>query len=82
MIHVNLNQYLMIPTHQYEISKVYNWVSVNNMLFNDSRFTHISFSPSKNHLNISYKNPSIELIINSVSTKDLGIIVSEDFQFS
>ena len=56
-------------TLQSDLSKVYT--SVNNMLFNDSKFTHIS-----------YKNSSNELIINSVSTKDLGITVSEDLQFS
>ena len=67
---------------QSDPSKVYIWALVNNMLFNDSKFTHISFSESKHQPNISYKNLSNEHKLNSDSTKYLGIIVSEDLQFN
>ena len=69
-------------TLQSDLSKAYTWASVNNI--NDSKFSHISFSASKNHTNTLYNNPSNELIINSDYTKDLGIsiTVSENLQFS
>ena len=69
---------------QSDVNKIYNWASTNNMLFNNSKCSHSSYSFSKqSYKNIMiYINPIGNAIDNYDLTKDVGIIVDEDLNFS
>ena len=67
---------------QSDLKKIPNWASSNNMIFNDSKFSHISYSYGKQSSKNKYFNPSQNLLFNCESTKDLGITVNEDLHLS
>ena len=69
---------------QNDLDNIYTWASVNNMVFNDSKFQHMSYHhqlqhKSSNHI---YLSPSMNIINSSDHTRDLGITVSSDCSFN
>ena len=49
---------------QYDLDNIYTWASVNNMVFNDSKFQHMSYHHQLQHrsCNHIYLSPSMNII--------------------
>ena len=68
---------------QNDSDNIYSWASVNNMVFNDSKFQHMSYHQlqhrSCNHI---YLSPSMNIINSNDHTRDFGITMSGDCSFN
>ena len=67
---------------QIDLNSVYDWVHVNNMVFNDHKFNYVSFDGSITQCGSNvYNNPNMEIISPSMNVLDLGIYTSGDCTF-
>ena len=66
------------------LDNIYSWASVNNMVFNDSKFQHMSYHHQLQHRssNHMYLSPSMNIINSNDHTRDLGITISGDCSFN
>ena len=69
---------------QNDLDNIYSWASVNNMVFNDSKFQHMSYHHQLQHrsCNHIYLSPSMNIINSNNHTRDLGITMSGDCSFN
>ena len=69
---------------QNDLDNIYSWASVNNMVFNDSKFQHMSYHHQLQHrsCNHIYLSPSMNIINSNDHTRDLGITMSGDCSFN
>ena len=69
---------------QNDLDNIYTWASVNNMVFNDSKFQHMSYHHQLQHrsCNHIYLSPSMNIIKSNDYIRDLGITMSGDCSFN
>ena len=79
----HINNDLDREEHQNNLDKLYKWQLDNNMLFNNSKFVHMSFGTNTESRNESfYLNPENEVITQADNARDLGIIFESNLSFS
>ena len=68
---------------QNDLDNINTWALVNNMVFNDSKFQHMSYHHQLQHRssNHIYLRPSMNIINSSDHTRYLGITMSGDGSF-
>ena len=68
---------------QIDLNSVYDWVHVNNMVFNNHKFNYVSFNGSITQCGSNvYTNPNMEIITPSRNVLNLGIYMSGDCTFN
>lgn len=68
---------------QSDLAKIYMWAQTNNMVFNDKKFQHVCFNQKLIHGRERHKyvSPTSNIIMPTESTRDLGILMSENCAF-
>ena len=66
---------------QQDLDRIYTWADENLMEFNENKFEKMSHGYTKNVNKGEYKTKSGQLIEESKTVKDLGILTSKDVSF-
>ena len=78
-VYTNITQIENSDSLETYLNYIYLWAINNNMLFNNQKFNHISFSSSLSSINTNvYYSPSLDIINPSENVFDLGISMSRN----
>ena len=67
---------------QSDLDNIYSWSSANNMMFNQEKFQYISYHMgNSSKINNIYLSPDHNILPKSGEVKDLGILMSENWDF-
>ena len=68
--------------HQKALDTLYKWQQDNNMMFNNSKFVHLSFGTNNQTRDESfYINPDNDVITQADQARDLGVIFESNLTF-
>ena len=72
-----------ITALQKDLDSIYNWASVNNMMFNDTKFELLRYGENKFlKESTNYLGPSGKEIEEHEHVRDLGVVMSSDASFT
>ena len=67
---------------QSSLETIYDWSNTNNLQFNELKFKAMRYGVNEDTMDYEYKTPTGNTIPNENTVKDLGILQSNNLQFS